>query len=153
MRKPIFFQNCVAFNANQNKKYHNFERIKIRTTVFLKWADLTAADTTLYFTKSCREDLFSWMFMLRNDDDRSEIGPKVALNEPATFKHARIWRELFLLGCTVIIINGISDFNLSYQLSQARISLYQFCLWKWDMRNKNKTRLCFNATEQEIEKQ
>ena len=63
--------------------------------------------------------------MLRNDDDRSEIGPKVALNEPATFKHARIWRELFLLGCTVIIINGISDFNLSYQLSQA---IYDFTL-------------------------
>ena len=36
VRESRFFQNCGTFNTNQNKKYHNFERIEIRATVFLK---------------------------------------------------------------------------------------------------------------------
>ena len=31
------------FNTNQNKEYHNFGRIKIRATVFLKWTDFSNA--------------------------------------------------------------------------------------------------------------
>ena len=42
--KSVYFKKTVAricgtFNTNQNKKYHNFERNEIRTTVFLKWKD------------------------------------------------------------------------------------------------------------------
>ena len=39
MRESRFFQDCGTFNTNQNKKYHNFERIKICATVFLEWRD------------------------------------------------------------------------------------------------------------------
>ena len=28
-------------NRNQNKQYHNFERIELRATVFLKWTDFS----------------------------------------------------------------------------------------------------------------
>ena len=41
MRESRFFHNCGTFNTNQNKKCHNFERSKIRATVFLKWTDLS----------------------------------------------------------------------------------------------------------------
>ena len=42
--KSVYFKKTVAricgtFNTNQNKKYHNFNRNEICTTVFLKWLD------------------------------------------------------------------------------------------------------------------
>ena len=73
MRKFRFFQNCGTFNTNQNKKYHNFERNEIRTTVFLKWTDFTYpflkkspnfVDSTHFSTSSklciCTKDLRIW---------------------------------------------------------------------------------------------
>ena len=36
LRNSHFFQNYGTFNTNQNKKYHNFERIKIRATVTVR---------------------------------------------------------------------------------------------------------------------
>ena len=41
MCESRFFHNCGTFNTNQTKKCHNFERSKIRATVFLKWTDLS----------------------------------------------------------------------------------------------------------------
>ena len=41
MCESRFFHNCGTFNTNQNKKCLNFERSKIRATVFLKWTDLS----------------------------------------------------------------------------------------------------------------
>ena len=37
----IYVKNKL-FILNQNKKYSNFERNKIRATVFLKWTDFKA---------------------------------------------------------------------------------------------------------------
>ena len=36
LRKSRSFQNCGTFNTNQNKKYHNFERNKIRAVCLKK---------------------------------------------------------------------------------------------------------------------
>ena len=37
MHESQFFQNCGTFCFGSYWKYHNFERIEIRATVFLKW--------------------------------------------------------------------------------------------------------------------
>ena len=41
MRESHFFQNCGTFCFDLYWKYHNFERNKIRATVFLKWTDFS----------------------------------------------------------------------------------------------------------------
>ena len=58
LRESSFFQNCGTFNTNQNKKYHNFNRNKISTTVFLKWLDFISPIKKIEAIYSIRDFFF-----------------------------------------------------------------------------------------------
>ena len=77
LHESQFFQNCGTFNKNQNKKYHNFERIEIRATVFLKW---TYFRYSYNYSQGTQRDQFT----------ESKILSKNALKPKSTFQVTNI---------------------------------------------------------------
>ena len=119
--KSVHFKNLDSFKIvvlsiqNQNKKYHNFERIEIRATVFLKWTDFRCCilnytlyylahpfsiERTFFYFRVKKRYFFIWLILIKVDTVFYILFWHRILTKLATVFHFLFWRKslvVFLL--------------------------------------------------------
>ena len=129
MRESWFFQNWGTFNTNQNKKYHNFERIEIRATVFLKWTDFrSSTDCIEQNPRKLWSLMFHWLFRLNGKGQINWIIEKYMLCTTyywLTMRRKHFWNHICIFYKKIYIHTYVLFQTLAVTKSRI-ITIFQF---------------------------